>query len=346
MKKNERILIIRLKSIGDILHTLPAVNAVRQNYPEAHISFLVCKSMAPLITGFRAVDEIITIDRSAMKKPWKTLPTVLSLLNQIRPGRFTHVIDLQGYGETAWITWFTGARKRWGSVYRIMRKTAYTRGLDRDISSMHVIDWYLSMLRQCGLQINEPDNTFHLPEYYTEQAAALFRKQGLDPDKPTLMIQPFTSRAFKNWPLLKYLSVARFFKAHDIQVFFCGSAKDRIDLEPARERGHTVIAGEPLLITAGLIKCSSLVLGGDTGMLHLGLALDTRILMLFKRKTSEKISTIPYRHLDWVIDPTGFDSFPKISVNRVVEECRKAFPHVPSPEIMPIESGPRPDLSR
>ncbi|MDZ8119989.1 glycosyltransferase family 9 protein [Pontiella agarivorans] len=341
--KKERILIIRLKSIGDVLHTLPAVNAVRQNYPDAQISFLVCKSIAPLISGFSAVDEIISIDRNALKHPGKTLPTLFSLLNRIRPGRFSHVIDLQGYGETAWITWFTGAPQRWGSVYRSMRKLAYTRGLDRDISSMHVIDWYLSMLRQCGLQINEPDNTFHLPENYTEQAAGLFREHGLDPEKPTLMIQPFTSRASKNWPLLKYLSVARFFKAHGIQVFFCGSAEDEIDLEPVRARGHTVITGKSLLVTAGLIKSSSLVLGGDTGILHFGLALDTRILMLFNRKTSEKISTIPYRHLDWVIDPAGFDSFPKISVNRVVEECRKTFPHVPSPKAIKTEPGTQPD---
>lgn len=343
MAKQERILIIRLKSIGDVIHTLPAVNAVRKNYPNAHISFLVCKSIAPLLAGFSAVDEIITIDRNSLKKPLKTLPTFFSIIHSIASRRFTHVIDLQGYGETAWITWLTGARHRWGSVYRKARHLAYTKGIDRDLS-MHVIDWYLSLLRQCGLQIDEPNNAFDLPESYSNQAETLLRKHGLDPAKPTLMIQPFTSRANKNWPLLKYLSVAKYFQAHGIQVFFCGSAKDKIDLEPAKDRGFTVIAGESLLVSAGLAKHATLLLGGDTGMLHLGVSIGTRILMLFNQKNASKSPTIPYRHLDWIIDPIGFDTFAKISVSRVVEECRKTFTHVPSPKALQIEPGTQLDL--
>jgi heptosyltransferase-1 len=64
MSQNENILLIRLKSIGDVLFTLPAVHRVRENFPGAKITFLTSRENAPLLEGFREVDEVITLDRA------------------------------------------------------------------------------------------------------------------------------------------------------------------------------------------------------------------------------------------------------------------------------------------
>ena len=130
MDARENILLIRLKSIGDILFTLPAVHAVRENFPSAKITFLVSKENASLLHGFRDVNEVIAIDRAALRSgnPLKMTSEFFNLLRWLRTGVFSLVVDFQGYGETAWLARWTSAPQRWGSVYSTGRKWAYTRG--------------------------------------------------------------------------------------------------------------------------------------------------------------------------------------------------------------------------
>lgn len=322
MKTPERILIIRLKSIGDILHTLPAVHAVRKNYPDAHISYLVRTSNALLLEGFSAVDEIITFDRADAKKPLKTITSMTALIRRLRADEYDLIIDLQGYGETAWLSRLLGAPERWGSVYKENRRSAYTKGISR-INKMHVIDWNLLLLKECGLDTEDPNNTFDLPENYLVKAREQFTANGLDPNRPTLMLQPFTSNPGKNWPLESYLAVAEHFKNQGIQVFFCGGPADREALSAAA--GYPVIAGAPFLVVAGMIKLSKLVIGGDTGILHLAAALQVPVRMILRRNASKPGCSIPYGHLDWVIDPTDYGKIEDIPAERVIRECREVF---------------------
>lgn len=324
MNKPERILIIRLKSIGDVLHTLPAVHAVRKNYPDAHISYLVCKSNALLLEGFSSIDDVLTLDRAAMKKnPLKALPILTTLFQRIRRAGYDLVIDMQGYGETAWLTRLSGAADRWGSVYKEGRRSAYTKGITR-IDQIHVIDWNLQLLEACGLNIENPDNTFDLPETYLEKARERFIHYGLDPEKPTLMIQPFTSTDQKNWTFESYLAVAEHFRKKGIQVFFCGGPADREGLAPAEQAGFPIAAGEPLLVVGGMIKLSKLVLGGDTGILHIATALQRHVVMLMRGQTGPG-SSIPYAHRDWVIDTTGYENIKHIPTERVITACAEAI---------------------
>src|SRR6185369_8814081 len=118
MSAPENILLIRLKSIGDVVQTLPAVHAVRDNFPQAKLHFLVSKEYAPLIRGFGDVDETIPLDRAAFRSgnPATIATTLLKLIRDLRKRNFSRVIDFQGYGETAWFSWMSGAPERWGSV--------------------------------------------------------------------------------------------------------------------------------------------------------------------------------------------------------------------------------------
>ncbi len=144
------ILLIRFKSIGDVVLTLPAVNAIRENYPAAKISFLTSKENSPLLAGFREVNDVITVDRAALRSghPLKVAGEFFELLRRLRVGKFSLVVDFQGYGETAWLTRVTGAPQRWGSVYGPGRAWAYTRGIRRT-DGLHLADWNLSLLERC-----------------------------------------------------------------------------------------------------------------------------------------------------------------------------------------------------
>jgi len=322
MKPHRNILIIRFKSIGDVVLTLPAVHAVRKNFPDAHLAFFTVSENAPLLRGFRDVDEVIALDRAALKRPLRAGLEIFRLLRALRWRRFSLAIDLQGYGETAWLTWLTGARERWGTVYGRGREWAYTRGLKRN-EDLHPADGNLFLLRECGLETGEIKNEFHLPADALETARQLFAKNNLDATKPTLFLQPFTSSPHKNWPLENHLAVARHWRARGVQIIFGGGPDDLAALEAARAEDFPVLAGVPLLVTGGLMQLSTLVLGGDTGMLHLAIAQGKRALMLVGDLSPGR--PILFRHPEWVVAAPQTKQIASITVETIVAESGKAL---------------------
>jgi ADP-heptose:LPS heptosyltransferase len=322
VKPRKNILLIRFKAIGDVVLTLPAVHAVRENFPEAHITFFTVSENAPLLEGFRDVDEVIALDRTALKSPLRAAPEFFRLLRRLRAGKFSLVIDLQGYGETAWLTRLTGARERWGTVYGRGREWAYTRGLARK-DDLHPADWNLFLLREYGLKIGKIKNQFVLPDAALAEAKKIFAENNLDLAKPTLFLQPFTSSPHKNWPLENYLAVARHWQTRGVQIIFGGGTGDSVALAPARAENFPVLAGAPLLVTGGLMQLSALVLGGDTGMLHLAVAQGKRALMLVHNLSPGR--PILFQHRDWVLSAPQPDHLDSITVESVIAETGKVF---------------------
>jgi ADP-heptose:LPS heptosyltransferase len=324
MDRPENILLVRLKSIGDVLFALPAVHTVRENFPDARITFLTARENAPLLEGFREVNEVMALDRALFQtgNPFAIVPEAFSLLRCLRRGKFSLAVDFQGYGETAWLAWLSGAPQRWGIVYGRGRRWAYTRWVARD-KLLHHVDRGLFLLHQCGLGPGRRQNEFVLPDHALASARQFFADAGLDPAKPTLFVQPLTSSPQKNWPLDRYLAVAGHWRQQGWQVLFGGGPQDRPALEPARQTGFLVSAGVPLLVTGGLLKLSTLVLGGDTGMTHLAVALGRRVVMVMKSIAPG--SPYPYQHPDWtVVPPDGRDMF-AIESGMVIAACTRAI---------------------
>ena len=324
METNPRILLIRFKSIGDILFLLPSVHWIRESFPGAKITFLTSRKNASLLEGFREVDETITVDRARMQggNPIAIVAETFSLLRRVRRGKFSLVVDFQGYGETAWLARLSGAPQRWGSVHGPGRRWAFTRGVTRN-DRLHHADRYLSLLEKCGLRPGKIVNEFALPEHALAGARQFFAANNLDAAKHTLFIQPFTSSANKNWPLDRYLVVARHWREQGVQILFGGGPAERTALEPVRQAGFPVSAGVPMLVTGGLMKLSSLILGGDTGALHLAVAMGKRVVMI--RDSIAPGSPYPYQHPDWAVIPATGRDVPGIETGVVIEACTQAY---------------------
>ncbi len=324
MESPHNILLIRLKSIGDILFTLPAVNRVRTAWPQARLVFLVSREHAPLLEGFRDVDAVQTLDREQFRgfKPTAIVRETLGLWRRMRRERFSLAIDFQGYGETALMTWCSGAPTRWGTVYRAGRQWAYTRGVRRD-PGPHPAEVHLAMLETCGVPASPVRNEFILPAASLELARQFFRDAGLDPARPTLFLQPFTSAAATDWPLANYLAAARHWRERGAEVLFGGGPGDRDALEPARQSGFPVSAGVPILVTAGLLQLSTIVLGGDTGVLHLAVALGRRVVMLMG--STGPGSCYPFRHPEWACLPAEGRPVSSIEPAAINEICGRLF---------------------
>ena len=324
MNPGENILLIRFKSMGDIVFLLPSVHRIRGNFPDAKITFLTSRENAPLLEGFQEVDEVITLDRARLQSgnPGAILSEAFSLFRRLRRGTFSLVVDFQGYGETAWLSWLSGAPERWGSVYGPGRRWAYTRGIVRN-EHIHHADWYLSLLEQCGLRPGKIVNEFVLPEDALNEARRFFAAHNLKTGQPVLFLQPLTSSPKKNWPLDRQLAVARHWQKQGVQILFGGGPAERAALEPVGQAGFPVSAGVPFLVTGGLMKLSSLILGGDTGALHLAVAMGKRVVMT--RDSIAPGKPFPYRHPDWAVTPMNGRDVASIETGAVIEACAQTL---------------------
>ena len=298
-RSQKNILIIRWKSIGDVVFTLPALRCLRSNFPDSRITYLTSPEFEALVKSFSIADEIILVDRARLKRFHKGgLMELIRLWRNVARTRYDLVVDLQGYGETAWLSWLTRAPQRWAVVHRPSRAWAYTRAIARD-ELAHPVDAQLQMLSECGLNTSHPENYFELPAESQLSAQKLFLELGLNPHLPTVFVQPFTSGPQKDWPLDKWLALARRLRVSEIQVLFGGGPADRARLGPALLEGFAVAAGTDLLTSCSLAARCALVIGADTGLLHTANALGCRVVLL-KHLTAKEC---PYGHPDWVITP-------------------------------------------
>jgi ADP-heptose:LPS heptosyltransferase len=318
------ILVMRLKSIGDVLFTLPAVHLLRESFPGSRITFLVSAENASLLEGFPEVDETLAINRARYRSgnPLHIVGETFTLFRRLRGGRFSLVVDFQGYGETAWLAKLSGAPERWASVHTTPRHWAYTRSFSFN-SRIHPIEWYLSLLQLCGLQPQMARNEFALPEKALEEARRFFAANQMALDCPTLFIQALTSTTSKNWQLERYCAVARHWRQHGRQVVFGGGPADRAALEPARQAGFPLAAGVPLLVSGGLAKLCAVTLGGDTGLLHMATAMGKRVAAIVPSATPG--NKYPFQHPEWAITPPAGVDISTIGEETVIDACERAL---------------------
>ncbi len=324
MDPEKKILLIRLKSIGDIVFTLPAVHCLRDAFPDARLSFLTSAENAQILEGFAEIDEVLSIDRSAYRRfALKAMcGNLRRLLGQFRRERYSLVIDFQGYGETALFSWLTRAPQRWGRAHQGVRQWVYHRTVSYN-HRQHPALWNRAFLADCGLKLSPLRNEFCLPDRAVAEALDFLRAHERDPARPRLFIQPFTSSPHKNWPLPRFLDLARHYQGKGIDVAFGGGPREVEALAPARAAGFPVAAGASLLLAAGLIKLSSVTIGGDTGLLHLGVALGKRVIMLMGSTATG--SATPLGHEDWAITPPAGTPVASIESKTVIRACDAAI---------------------
>src|SRR5580765_4723389 len=92
-----RIALIKPSALGDVVHSLPVLSALRERWPAAHITWVINKSYEPLIAGHRDLDATLAFDRASLKRgPVAAVMTAMRFARQLRQRRFDLVIDLQG----------------------------------------------------------------------------------------------------------------------------------------------------------------------------------------------------------------------------------------------------------
>ena len=281
--RSPRILIVRLSAIGDVIHTMPVLCALRAHFPQAMIAWAVEERAAVLLRGHEALDELIELPRGFLKSPG----VVLRLRNRLRERAFDVAIDTQGLTKSALVGWLSGAKRRIGLARPAGRELSPWFANERVLpTATHVIDQNLELLVPLGIQ--RPEVRFQVPEDDADRQTAgrWILEANMDNAAGVAIVNPGAGWPSKLWPPERYAQVARHLGLAwrlGVLVVWAGAAE--------KAAAETIVAGSEgvarlapattLRQLASLARRASLFVGADTGPLHLAVAVGTPCVGLF-----------------------------------------------------------------
>jgi len=342
----DRILVVKLRYLGDVLLLSPVVRALGEAYPRATITALVNAGTQAMLEGNPHVDRILTVSRS--------LSTQLSLVRALRGVRPDLAIDLTDGDRSALLTRLSGARRRLGfNDEGRWRGRLYTEVVRADSKRLHTVDYYLEPLRRLGIPIRSRTPELFLSESEETAAADWLRTSGVDEDQPFVVIHPGARFWFKQWPLDRVAALAdRIQHAEHLPVIILGGPTEAGDLAVIRTAMRTPCRATegrlPIRLVAAIIRRARLFIGNDNGPMHIATAVGTPVVALFgssdprvwgpwgdgHRVIYKQVPCSPCAH-------TGCDQGEQncmrlISLDEVVAVVQEALRHAPAPDVVPM----------
>ena len=295
----QRILIVRLSALGDVMMASGLIPALRSRYPDAHIAWLTEPAAAPLLREHPGLNEVIVWQRPQWQQLWRERRygslwrALRELRAQLRSRRFTLALDAQGLLKSALWAWLSGAPRRVGLLPReggqwlATERLVPVKGADPRIGAE-----YRALARHLGA----PDEAYRLdlrfdPATHRRALDALAARQVLP---PFAVLCPFTTRPQKHWFEDRWAALAERLAMHGITPVLLGGPADQAAAMRIAQAAPSAVnlAGQlKLHDSVALISHAALLVGVDTGLTHAGSAFRIPTIALFG-------STRPYRDAD------------------------------------------------
>jgi heptosyltransferase-1 len=277
-----RILLVKLSSFGDVLHSLPTLEALREAYPRARVTWLVEAAYAPLLTGHPALDDVWVAPRL---RPHELLsganPAILrQLIRQLRSSRFDLVLDLQGLLKSAvWVALAQSPRKVGYDRTREFSYLALTERVPPFDPEAHAVRRYLNLAHYLGAP--PAPARFRLGLAAADLSGLIPGTAG----RPLAVLHPGARWPSKLWPPASWSRLAEWLARQGLQVAITGSAADRelaAGIAAQSQAPVLNLAGSTSLAQlAGILRTARLAVTTDTGAMHLAAALGTPVAAVF-----------------------------------------------------------------
>lgn len=292
-----------MSAVGDAVHVLPVINALKRHAPACHITWVLQPGPASLVRGHRSVDEILIFDRSAGMRAFA------AIRRELASRAFDLVINLQVYFKAGIVTAFARAPVKLGfdrARARDLNWLFTTHRIPARTIGQHVQDQYFEFLEALGVRHEPvvwdlgpwPHEVRWRDEFFTTL------------DRPAASIVVATSKPEKDWLPERWAAVVDILvEDYGLQPVLVGGrsprelAAEQVIMARAR---HTPVSalGSGLRNLVGILSGSSLVLAPDTGPLHMAVALERPVISLMGYTNPKR--TGPYRRFhDLLIDAYG-----------------------------------------
>jgi heptosyltransferase I len=274
----ERYLVVRLTALGDILHTLPAVAALRAAHRDARIDWVVERKWAPVLLGCPAINNVIPFDR-------RSVLGAIDCVQQLRRNKYTCSIDFQGLYKSSVLALLSGARRRIGFERGWAREPGAALLYSQRVSPVgtHVAELNYSLAEAAGASRPlVPDYPLRVPAGGTASVRARLSELGIE---KYIVVGPAGSWRAKCWPAERYGEFCREFKKENNleTVVIHGPGEESI----AEEVCRAALPARPIVLKTTLEELMALlaharcVVAADSGPLHLAAALGAPVVGLY-----------------------------------------------------------------
>ncbi len=295
----QRILLSRLRFMGDVILTTPLIRRLKEVFPKAKLSYLTQDTFAPLLLHNPHLDEVMAF------------PTGESCFEQarfyyeLRRRRFDLAIDLFGNPRTALMTWLTGAPIRVGGDFR-GRGKLYNVRVPAPPIELNAIDFHWRSLEALGIEKGDNRTEIFITEQERSWAREFLNGFNLDWSRPIVGLHPGATWPNKRWPEKHFAELARQLCDKNVQVLISqGPGEGNIVMEVMKQilpsklstsRKAAVILLPVLQLRqlASVLQQTKIFVSNDCGVMHLAVAAGTPAIGLFG--PSQPQIWFPYNH--------------------------------------------------
>jgi heptosyltransferase-3 len=280
MAAMQKILIIKLRYIGEVLLATQTVRAIKAARPDVRVTMMVNRGTEDVLSGNPDVDEIIVLDKGSLTAQSR-------LIGGLRHRQFDTVIDLTDGDRSAFLSWTSGAPVRIGfNDEHRWRGRYYTQVVQSEPGVRHRIDRDLETLKPMSIQTGSRDPQLWLTPEEESSANQLLDQLGVQGSQSVVVLQPGARYWFKAWPAERYAELAdRLTSQYGCQVLIGGSDQDIELAQQIRQMAKSsaiIMAGRTTIKQfAAIAKKSALFVGSDSGAMHIAAAVGTPVVALF-----------------------------------------------------------------
>ncbi len=294
-RRFDRILIVKPSAMGDVVMASMLIPAIKSAFPFARISWLVDPPYASLLTPNPRIHEVIPWSKGEWKRRVKhgklarLVRDVILFGKDLRGRGFDLAIDAQGLTRSRFLAWLSGANVRVGISSHEPGDFFMTHIVPLDRSDTRIGSEYREILACLGIPSKNPRMDLHVDSQAEVRTKELLARHNAS-DR-FAVLAPFTTRPQKHWIASRWVEVTRVLEAWGFGSVILGGPGDREEGERIRlEAGGRVLnlAGKVRLAeSVAIVAKSTLVIGVDTGLTHMGTALERPTVAIFG-------STCPY----------------------------------------------------
>ncbi len=282
------LLLIKLSSLGDVIHGIPTVLAIKKLYPDCKLTWLVNAGFEPLVSLVPGVDEVLLFDRDAWKKKkdfFRNFKKLWALVCALRARKFDAVLDLQGLFRSGFLAFLTGAPRRLGlDNAREGSRFFYTESLNT-LGKIHAVDKNRTAI--ATLFPNDPLPPAHfelrVPEDISDKVSALLKT--LNILEPFCLLVPGARWISKRWSIDYFFDLAKKIQT-DLQknVILIGDVSDQeewaVRLKKKLPGIFSLMGKTSLVELTEIIRRAEFLVCNDSGPMHLAVAIGTKVFAL------------------------------------------------------------------
>ena len=208
----KKFLIIKLSSMGDVIHTLPIPYLIKKKFPDSEIDWIVEKLSFELVDSNSYVDNALLFPKEKLSKEFKKnklefFKDLKEYFKTIKAKNYDYALDFQGLFKSGILTYFSGANKRIGFKNgRELSPLFYNIKIEQN-KKIHVIDRYIKLLSPFNIRKKEIKFDIEINEKSRNKINKVIEKNNIN-EKKIVILHPFTSWKTKNWALSKYKKLA------------------------------------------------------------------------------------------------------------------------------------------